>query len=325
MNVLVTGIDGFVGSHLAEALLSDPKIQVCGTAFGPRRPEIPALSHAGVRFIEADVTKLQQVQEALVSFMPSKVFHLAGQAFVPVSFEDPVSTFKTNVEGTLNVLEAVRRYTKAEGRPCSTLVISSGEVYGGGSEERLPIDETTPLRPGNPYAASKACADLIAQQYRSAFGIDVVVARPFNHLGPRQSELFVGSSLAKQIAEVKLGRREQKLLVGNLDPQRDFTDVRDVVRAYISILEQPRKHTVYNVCSGRAISIRSVVNLLCERSGLKVQIVVDPGRQRRDEIPKITGSFERLHGETGWAPAIPLETTVDDLLKYWETRLRSER
>ncbi|MGA2623440.1 MAG: GDP-mannose 4,6-dehydratase [Bacteroidota bacterium] len=325
MNVLVTGIDGFVGSHLAEALLSDPEIQVCGTAYGPRQPDNPTLSHSGIRFVPTDVTNFEQVQEAIVSFMPSKVFHLAGQAFVPVSFEDPVSTFKTNVEGTLNVLEAVRRYMKAEGRLCSTLVISSGEVYGGGPEERLPIDETTPLRPGNPYAASKACADLIAQQYRSSFGIDVVVARPFNHLGPRQSELFVGSSLARQIAEMKLGRREQKLLVGNLDPQRDFTDVRDVVHAYIKILEQPRKHPVYNVCSGRAISIRSIVDLLCERSGLKMQIVVDPGRQRRDEIPKITGSFARLHDETGWAPTIPLEKTVADLLEYWETRLRSER
>ncbi len=291
---------------------------------GRAGPQSPTLSQARIRFIETDVTKFEQVQEAIHSFKPSKVFHLAGQAFVPVSFEDPVSTFKTNIEGTLNVLEAVRQYTKAEGRQCSILVISSGEVYGRGSGEGCPIDEITPLRPGNPYAASKACADLIAQQYRSAFGIDVVVARPFNHLGPRQSELFVGSSLAKQIAEVKLGRREQKLLVGNLDPQRDFTDVRDVVRAYITILERPRKHPVYNVCSGRAISIRSIVDLLCERSGLKVQIVVDPGRQRRDEIPKIIGSFERLHGETGWAPAIPLEKTLDDLLLYWETRLRGE-
>ena len=183
------------------------------------------------------------------------------------------------------------------------------------------MEETMPLSPTNPYATSKACVDLIAQQYRSAFGLDVVVVRPFNHLGPRQSELFVGSAMAKQVAEIRLGKSSPRLHVGNLHPERDFTDVRDVVQAYIKLLDARHDYGVYNVSSQRAVSIRALVNALCEIAGVKVEIVADKIRQRSSEILKIIGSSERLRTATGWTPKISLHQTLSDLLAYWEDRL----
>ena len=166
-------------------------------------------------------------------------------------------------------------------------------------------------------------ADLIAQQYRSAFGVDVVVARPFNHLGPRQSELFVGSALARQIAEIKLGKRDPVVAVGNIDPVRDFTDVRDVVRAYIKLLEGAQPYGVFNVCSERGVAIREVLETLCELSGLHIDVRRDPARARQNDVPKIIGSAARLRAATGWSPGIPLRQTLSDLLTYWEERLRT--
>ena len=322
MNVLVTGIDGFVGSHLAEALVLNPEYQVYGTILDQVQPNLPRALQPVIKLVQVDITNFNEFYRALVAARPSKVFHLAGQAFVPLSLEDPATTFRTNIDGTLNVLEAIRRYTRTERQSCSLLVVSSGEVYGSVPVDRLPVDELVPLNPGNPYASSKACADLVAQEYRHSFGLEVVVARPFNHLGPRQSEMFVASAFARQIAEIKQSKREPVLQVGNLDPQRDFTDVRDVVQAYIKILEGPREHEAYNVCSGHAVAIREILSLLCELGNVEVRITTDPARQRRNEIPAVIGSAARLHRETAWLPRIPLRQTLTDLLEYWEDRVK---
>lgn len=321
MNVLITGVDGFVGSHLAEALLEAPGNRLFGTV---RRPShvLPLLGTRVTR-IQIDITDAEAIHRAVHDVRPGKIFHVAGQAFVPTSFENPSETFRSNFQGTLNVLEAVRREHASAAISCSVLVVSSGEVYGSVPRAKLPIDESFPLHPENPYAITKACADMTAQQYRSLFGLDVVVVRPFNHLGQRQSDLFVGSAFARQIAEIKCGRRDAKLSVGNLEPQRDFTDVRDVVNAYIRLLERPRESGVFNVCSGKAVAIREILNELCDIAGVKVDITPDPKRLRGHDNPVIIGSALRLQKATGWAPSIPLRKTLEDLFHYWEGRVRS--
>jgi GDP-4-dehydro-6-deoxy-D-mannose reductase len=330
MNVLVTGIDGFVGSHLADALLKDPDVRLTGITRSrvgqtflsvPVRPTGMSVPHEKVERIIVDVTNFDPLCEAIRKAAPQKVFHIAGQAFVPTSFENPNETFQSNFQGTLNVLEAVRRTQASGAPPCAVLVVSSGEVYGSVPEGKLPIDENVPFHPENPYAVSKACADMIAHQYRDSFGVDVVVARPFNHFGPRQRDLFVGSAFAKQIAEIKAGVRPPRMMVGNLDPRRDFTDVRDIVDAYIRLLARKQPLPVFNICSERAIPIREILETLIELAGVKVEVVTDPARLRTNENPVVIGSAKRIREATGWEPSIPLRTTLNDLLHYWKERI----
>jgi GDP-4-dehydro-6-deoxy-D-mannose reductase len=320
MTVLITGVDGFVGSHLAEAFAGRPDVRLVGTVRSlSGRPE----EGSSPAEVQLDVTDHAQVRNVLLELAPQKIFHTAGQAFVPASVNDPYETFRTNIDGVVNILETVRALRAERQVSCSVLCISSGEVYGPAAADRLPITEDVPLNPANPYAVSKACADLIARQYRATFGVDVVVARPFNHLGPRQSDLFVGSAFARQIAEIRLGKREPRVLVGNTEPVRDFTDVRDVVQAYIALLEGPQPHGVFNVCSERGVAVGELLSVLRELSGVEIEVVRDPGRVRLNEIPRITGSAARLREATGWAPRIPLRRTLADLLAYWEDRLRA--
>ncbi len=323
MNVLITGIDGFVGSHLADTLAAMPGVHLVGTIRDP--VPLPNISHLASRLtlVRADITERTQVEEALRKARPERIYHLAGQAFVPLSLKNPLETWNTNVVGTLNLLESVREIAAKEGRSPSVLVVSSGEVYGFPDSSGKAFAEDSPLNPANPYAASKACIDLIAQQYRRSFGLDVVVVRPFNHLGPRQSDSFVGSSFARQIAEIKLGLRSPKIMVGNLDPERDFTDVRDVVRAYLLLLDRRPREPVYNVCSGTGVAIRHVLDRLRDLAGVAVEVVPDPGRVRSNDTPRIVGSADRMYRETGWRPEIPLDRTLRDLLAYWEERLRA--
>jgi len=332
MNVLVTGIDGFVGSHLADALLKDPEVRLTGITRSrvgqtflsvQQQTSLSAQKQTGmsVPHLVADVTNFDALSDAIRQAAPQKVFHIAGQAFVPTSFENPNETFQSNFQGTLNVLEAVRRTQAAGAPPCAVLVVSSGEVYGSVPEAKLPIDENAPFHPENPYAVSKACADMIARQYRDSFGVDVVVARPFNHFGPRQRELFVGSAFAKQLAEIKTGVRPPRMMVGGLDARRDFTDVRDIVDAYIRLLATKQKLSVFNICSENAISIRTLLDTLIELAGVKVEIVTDPDRLRANENPVLIGSAKRIREATGWAPSIPMRTTLNDLLHYWEERI----
>ncbi len=318
MNVLITGADGFVGSHLAELLLTDSNSKLSGMIREGRPSSNIQHLKSKIQLFGCDITNAVEVSRVIESVKPEKIFHLAGQAFVPHSVRNPFETFKVNIDGGVNLLEATRKQNGS----CSVLIVSSGEVYGSVSPDRLPIDESTPLNPGNPYAASKACIDLIAQQYRMNFGMNVIVARPFNHLGPRQSELFVGSAFAKQIAEIKLGKREPDIHVGNLEPNRDFTDVRDVVKAYIQLLEQPQEYGVFNISSGTSIRIKELLDMMCKISGVKVEIIPDPERQRSNDISEITGSSIRLQRATGWKPRIALEQTVRDLIEYWEKELR---
>ncbi len=288
----VTGGSGFAGRHLL-ALLDD--------AVAPDRHELDLLDAPAVR-------------EALATARPSAVFHLAALASVGRSWEEPAETLDQNLRMTLNLLEAVR----AHAPEAPVVVASSGEVYG--PPERLPVTEEAPLRPQNPYAVSKAAAELLAGQYADAFGLRVVRTRAFNHAGPGQQEDYVLGTLTRQVAEAEAaGADEVVLLTGNPDSARDFTDVRDVVRAYVAATGlEPGP---YNVCSGRAVSVRELVELVSGAADVGVRHEVDPARMRAHDVPEVRGSAERLRAACGWEPTIPLDRTVADGLQAWREEM----
>jgi GDP-4-dehydro-6-deoxy-D-mannose reductase len=317
--VLVTGIDGFVGSHVAELLLAIPDVEVFGTVFDPAvtfniREIEHSLSLHTVNLIDRDRTV-----SLIENIKPDRIIHLAGQAFVPTAFADPVSTFQANIMGGIHVLDAARMLSMKSGTPPSVLVVSTGEVYG--KVDRLPISEDFPLSPNNPYAASKAAIDLIAQQYRASFGMPVVVVRPFNHAGTRQNPVFVCSDFGKQFAEIVGGKRPPEIHVGNIHAQRDFTDVRDVVKAYWLLLERNTPDVVYNVCSGQPLSIEMLLSLFQEIAGVSVSVVPEQQRMRSYDVPVVRGSYDRLKKATGWMPSIPIRQTLHDVFAYWQQHI----
>lgn len=321
MKVLVTGIDGFVGSHAAEYLLGIEGMELHGTHF-PRQ-KTGNIDHLRGRIVlhEADIVDAKAMHGIFTDVRPDKVVHLAGQAYVPTALRDPFGTFSVNIMGGVAVLDAARRQAEETGAGPDLLLVSSGEVYGKPRME--PITEESPVRPENPYAASKASVDLIGQEYRRTFGVRVSVVRPFNHAGPRQSPVFVSSDFGRQFALIAAGESEPVLRVGNIDARRDFTDVRDVVRAYWAILTHPSVHTVFNLCSGHLVAIRDLIRVFQEVSGIQVTVQNEASRTRGGDAPMIAGSYARLHGATGWEPLIPLEKTLADVFAYWTAEIGS--
>jgi GDP-4-dehydro-6-deoxy-D-mannose reductase len=288
----VTGGHGFAGQHLV-ALLAD--------AVAPSRAELDLLDAEAVRRAVADAA-------------PERVFHLAALASVARSWEDPRAVLSDNLAMTVNLLEAVRR----EAPEAAFVLAGSGEIYG--PPERLPLSEDEPLRPQNPYAVSKAACDLLAGQYADAHGMRVVRMRAFNQAGPGQSDVYVVSTIARQVAEADAaGASEAVIRTGNPDSARDFTDVRDTVRAYADGSALPAG--VYNVCRGEATSVRALVELAGRVSGVRIRHEVDTERVRAHDVLEVRGSAERLSSASGWRPQIPLEQTVADAIAYWRERL----
>ena len=321
MKVLVTGIDGFVGSHAAEYLLGLDGMELHGTHFPRQRTGNIDHLRGRIALHEADIVDAEAVRRIFATVRPDKVVHLAGQAYVPTALRDPFGTFNVNIMGGVAVLDAARRQAEETGAGPDLLLVSSGEVYGKPRAE--PITEESPVRPENPYAASKASVDLIGQEYRRAFGVRVSVVRPFNHAGPRQSPVFVCSDFGRQFALIAAGRNTPVLRAGNVDARRDFTDVRDVVRAYWAILTHPSPHTVFNLCSGRIVAVRDLIGMFQEVSGIRVTVQSEASRTREGEAPLIAGSYARLHEATGWEPVIPLERTLADVFTYWTAEIGS--
>jgi GDP-4-dehydro-6-deoxy-D-mannose reductase len=290
----VTGGGGFAGGHL---------LALMPHAVAPGRGELDLLDAAAVR-------------EAVRAARPGAVFHLAAQASVGRSWESPAETLTANLGMTVNLLEAVR----TEAPDAVVVVAGSGEVYG--PPERLPVTEGAPLRPQNPYAVSKAACDLLAGQYADAFDMRVVRTRAFNHAGPGQGPEYVVGTLTRQVAEAEAaGASAMVLRTGNPDSARDFTDVRDVARAYRTAAELPAG--VYNVCSGRATSVTELVRLVSRSTSVTVRHEVDPARVRAHDVLELRGSAERLKAACGWEPAIPMERTVADALEAWRSALRA--
>lgn len=323
MRVLVTGIDGFVGSHAADLLTAIRDVEVHGVVL--RTNALRNIAHLtnSLTLHQADISDRTRVQAIIEQVQPERILHIAGQAFVPASLEDPMGTFQANLIGGLSVLEAARLQKISTGRSPAMLVVTSGEVYGRADADKLPLTELLPLNPNTPYAASKASLDLIAQQYAQCFGVDVTIVRPFNHAGPRQNPAFVVSDLAKQFARIVVGHQEPQIHVGNISVKRDFTDVRDVVRAYWGLFSRSGDDMVFNVASCKGVAIREIIETLQEISGVEVSIVQDRERFRPYDVPLVVASYARLEQATGWTPQIPLRKTLHDAYTYWLDAIRS--
>lgn len=321
--VLVTGIGGFVGGHLTRELL-DKGYCVEGTVFTETDVE-NAKKLAADETLEigeadihhCDIRDARAVEALIGRTAPDYLIHLAAITFVPASMENPKETFETNLIGTMNLLNAMR----SRGPDARVLYVSSSEVYGYVAEEDMPVGETSPIRPANPYSLSKASADILARQYFEFFDLPVVRMRPFNHTGPGQSPRFVCPDFARQVAEIQMGRREPRIEVGNLDARRDFTDVRDVARAYRLALETATAGEAYNVCSGEAVSIGAILDKLVRLSGVDIEVLQDPARMRKADVPVYFGDNGKIADACGWSPVITIDDTLRDLLQYWKRAL----
>ena len=301
--VLVTGAAGFAGSHLVDSLIAD-----AFEVHGWYRPGGTAPRDARAAWTAVDLLNPASVRESIESLRPAAIYHCAGAAHVGRSWDSTEPTFAINVRGTHHLIESVRD-ANLEAR---ILIPGSATVYQVSDQ---PIDEAAPVRPSSPYALSKLAQEMAGAQ--NPGGPWVAVARAFNHIGPRQDPWFVASGFARRIADIEAGRWPAEISVGNLEARRDLTDVRDTVRAYRLILEQGQAGRVYNVCSGRAIAIRELLDLLLSRARMAIRIRVDPARYRPNDQPVLMGDNRRIHAELGWLPRIPLEQTLDDLLAYW--------
>jgi GDP-4-dehydro-6-deoxy-D-mannose reductase len=295
-----------------------PYVALHGTLFSDSEQRA-ALEALGCQLWTLDLRDADAVRDLLAQVRPDRIYHLAGQAFVPRSFAAPWETLEVNIRGTLNLLEAVRTL-KLETR---ILVVSSAEIYGAAAADSLPLTESAPFIPSSPYSVSKIAQDMLAWQYARAHSLHIVRARPFNHIGTGQSADFAVPNWASQIAAAELGLREPIVAVGNLSAARDFTDVRDVVRAYALALERGAAGAVYNVCSGVPQTMQHVLETLISLSPTPITVRVDPERVRPIEIPVLYGSYARLQADTDWRPQISLAQSLSDVLNEWRARLRS--
>jgi GDP-4-dehydro-6-deoxy-D-mannose reductase len=311
---LITGISGFVGSHLAEYLVEHTDWHVAGTVYGPEEN----IEHLRDRLelYPAELSELETVISIINQAKPDYIFHLAAQPLVSLSRQDPWGTMANNIRLQLNILEAVAKL----GSTARILVVGSSEEYGLVKPDELPIKETNPLRPTSPYAVSKVAQDMLGLQYHFSHKLFTVRVRPFNHIGPRQSLGFVAPDFASQIAEAEVGLREPVIQVGNLEPQRDFSDVRDVVRGYHLLITQGEPGEVYNLGSEQAHSVREMLEMLLAMSKVPITIEQDPERVRPTDVPVIFGDCTRIREQTGWRPRISFEQSLQDVLDYWRER-----
>ncbi len=314
--VFVTGISGFVGSHLAEKLLS-----MGAQVFGIIRRRTSLENIEGVKhklnLINGDISDSYSIFAAMKEIQPDIVFHLAAQSYVPLSWSAPLETIRANVEGTLNVLEAVRKTDTVK----RIHFAGSSEEYGHVLPEESPIKESQPLRPISPYGVSKVACDLLCYQYGKSYNIGVIRTRTFNHTGPRRGKEFVTSNFAHQIATIIKEKSEPVINVGNLNAVRDFTDVRDIICAYMLAVEKAKVNEVYNVGSGVGRKIEDVLNTLIRLGNVKVDIKQDPARLRPSDVEYLLCDSSKFRMETGWYPTIPFEKTMSDLLNYWLARI----
>jgi len=302
--VLITGAAGFAGGHLLD-LIGGARSEVVAW----RRPGGAAPRPVpGVTWQAVDLLNREAVREALAEVRPRQIYHCAGAAHVGQSWKNVEPTFATNVRGTHHLVEGLVEL----GVGCRMLITSSALVYLASNR---PLTEDDVLAPASPYALSKLAQELVG--VNNPPEVEVIVARAFNHFGPRQDPSFVASGFARRIADIEAGRRAPEISVGNLEPRRDLTDVRDTVRAYRTMIERGAPGRVYNVCSGRAIQIRGLLDLLLARARVRIEVKVDPARYRPNDLPLLLGDPGRTRQELGWQAEIPLERSLDDLLEFW--------
>ncbi len=322
MKVLITGTTGFAGSHLVDYLLAhQPHVEI----FGIKRWRSPTenIDHLDgkVTLEETDLRDYHSVYSILEKAQPDLIFHLAAQSFVPTSWNAPAATLETNVVGQTHLFEAVRSL----GLDPTIQIACSSEEYGLVHPDETPITEDNELRPLSTYAVSKIAQDYLGYQYFQSYGLKVVRTRGFNHTGPRRGEVFVVANFAKQLARIKAGLDEPVIRVGNLEASRDFTDVRDMVRAYWLAVTKGRPGEVYNIASGKGIVIRDLLDRLIELTGVEVEIQEDPERMRPSDVEILLGDASKFRADTGWEPEIPFEQTLMDTVDYWRQRIADEK
>ncbi len=310
---LIIGGAGFVGQYLIDHIQRN-----CIWSIAVTKLPSDKIDNPGIDVYNLDIMDSLAVKNLLAEIKPDFIFHLAAQSSVGLSWKNPGLTVDVNIKGTLTILDAVREWG---GNP-RILLIGSGEEYGYIRPEETPVKEETVLRPGNIYAVTKACQNMLGTIYARAYNMDIVMIRAFNHIGPGQAPIFVASDFCRQVAEIEAGKREPIINVGNLAARRDFTDVRDVVRAYTLLAEHGRKGEIYNVGSGRAVEIRKLLERILGFSAIPVEVRTDPLRLRPIDVPVIEADIEKLKLDTGWTPVISLANTLEDTLNYWRTQIR---
>lgn len=304
---LVVGAAGFVGSYLIKELLNNDI-----EAYVTKLPH-EKFTEEFVKVYDLDILDKEAIVNTLYEIQPDYIFHLAAQSSVGVAWKNPLLTVDVNIKGSINVMDAVRElFYKPR-----ILLIGSGEEYGHIRPEETPIKEDNTLRPGNIYAATKACQNMIGSIYSKAYDMDLMMVRAFNHVGPGQAPLFVVSDFCKQVAEIEKGLREPVIMVGNLAAKRDFTDVRDVVRAYVKLVKEGKAGETYNVGSGNAQEIRQILEKVVAMSEMEIRVETDPNKIRPVDVPIIEADITKLNDLTGWKPEIPVEQTIRETLDYW--------
>jgi GDP-4-dehydro-6-deoxy-D-mannose reductase len=311
--LLITGITGFAGSHLADYCLAQGGVEVHGIVRWRSRTENVEHLYGKVQLHECDLRDAGSARDVIERIRPDYISHLAAQSFVPTSWRAPSESLSTNVLGQLNVFEAVRK----TGIDCRIQIACSSEEYGMVYENEVPIKEDNPLRPLSPYAVSKVSQDLLGYQYFMSYGMEIIRTRGFNHTGPRRGPVFVCSDFAKQIVDIEKGLKQPVIRVGNLEAKRDFTDVRDTVRAYWLALEKGRSGEAYNICREKNWSIQEILDMLLDLTDAEIEVEVDPERLRPSDVPVLLGDCSKFRGDTGWKPEIPFEQTLRDIVDFW--------
>jgi len=308
---LVIGAAGFVGSYLIKHLAQD-----CGyEVFATKLPH-ESLGDVPARIYDLDILSKDSIVELLFQLRPDYIFHLAAQSSVSVAWNNPQLTIDVNIKGGVNLMDALRElFYKPR-----VVMIGSGEEYGHIREGETPIGEENRLYPGNIYAATKACQNMIGSIYSKAYDLELIMVRAFNHIGLGQAPIFVVSDFCKQVAEIEKGIREPVMYVGNLSAKRDFTDVRDVVRAYSGLAKNGSKGETYNVGSGHAVEIREILNQIIALSDKEIRVETDPAKIRPVDVPIIEADITKIHEATGWKPQISLGETIEETLNYWRER-----
>ena len=316
MKSLIIGGAGFVGAYLVRHLKNDLGQDVVVTKMPREQVKVDGVDMNSIQVRDLDILQKESIVALFREIRPDYIYHLAAQSSVSVSWKNPALTVDVNVKGGVNILEALRELEDKR----RVLFIGSGEEYGHILPGEIPIKEGNVPRPGNIYAATKVCQNMLAKIYADAYGLDVMMVRAFNHIGPNQLPLFVVADFCKQVAEIEAGNREPVMKVGNLSAKRDFTDVRDVVRAYALLMKSGCAGETYNIGSGHAIALEDILKQILDHSSVEIRVEVDPERLRPVDVPIIEADTTKVYEATGWKPEISLEQTIRETLDYWRTK-----
>ena len=309
---MIIGAAGFVGPYLAEHLQQEYGMKVAATKLPHEELHIE-----GADTYNLDILNKEEIVSLLFRVRPDYIFHLAAQSSVGLSWKNPGLTVDINIKGSINVMDAIRElYYKPK-----VLLIGSGEEYGHIKEGETPINEDNMIRPGNIYAATKVCQNMIGSIYAKAYDMDLMMVRAFNHIGPTQAPMFVVADFCKQVAEIEKGLRPPVMYVGNLSARRDFTDVRDVVKAYALLVQKGEAGETYNVGSGHAVSIQEILDMIISLSDKEIKVEIDPNKLRPVDVPIIEADTDKLKRTTGWEQTITLKQTIEETLNYWRERI----